>query len=66
MGKFLLMGKFIDVQVLANGHVLADGSGPRPWGRHPLQVAPGPGAGPGAMSKNVPIGKNLPIHELAH
>ena len=30
MGKFLLMGKFINEQVLANGQVLAHDSWPRP------------------------------------
>ena len=62
MGKFLLMGTFL---------LMAPGSGPGPWsraGRGPdlgarLQV---PGPGPGAMSKNVPKSKNLPMKKLAH
>ena len=66
MGKFLLMGNFSPVVWGLPGPALVLG----PWERllphapkHPLRGRshdPGPGAGPGTMSKN------LPINELAH
>ena len=46
MGKFLLMGKHINEQVLANGQVLAHGSGPPGvgvgWGVAGRPQGPGP------------------------
>ena len=50
MGKFLLMGTFLLMV-----------PGPLPPAR-----PQGPGPGPGAMSKVVPMSKNLLMNEFAH